>query len=655
MKIQDILSNIDSKLIALPEFQRGYVWNRDQVKGMIESLYRKHPVGSLLVWVTSGNETKIRGDVAEQKNTVKLLLDGQQRITTLYGIIRGTPPRFFKGNDRAFTDLYFNLEDETFEFYGPVKMKDNPHWISVTDIMRRGAGAIAAELFANPALQPRFTEYLERVNAIDGIKLKDVHIEEITGESNTVDVVVDIFNRVNSGGTKLSKGDLALARICVGWEEARESMEQFLKRLDAAGFTFNLDWLLRCITTVTTGDAYFTALKDMPPEHFRNGLEHVKGYIALLLNTISGQLGLDHGRVLGSRYSFPLLVRYLHQRGGAFTDQHETNSILYWYVHSFLWGRYAGSTETVLKKDLDAIADQSNALSTLIANLRQNRGDLRVHAEDFGGWSSGARFYPLLYLLSRVHNARNFCCGTPLNAHLLGKLSSLQVHHIFPKSKLYKAGKGYNKTQVNALANFCFLTQQCNLEVGDRLPEEYFPHYEAKYPGVLASQWIPDDPALWRIDRFPDFLAARRELLAGAANELLDNLYKGTHEQPPVDGDITERILAPVLGSMDDEEEQLVDSLMTWMRKRGLPEGEKQYELIAPDGALLAVLDLAWPDGIQTQLTPPAALILNEDEAIERLLNHHGYRFFTEVEGLKRYVETEILVVEDQEERMTMK
>jgi len=132
MEIHTILDMIDNGHIALPEFQRGYVWNRNQVRGIMHSLYKKHPVGSLLVWVTETDTAPARGDGMLAPGVVKLLLDGQQRITSLYGIIRGKPPKFFDGNANSFTGLYFHLDDEIFEFYAPMKMKDNPLWIDVT-------------------------------------------------------------------------------------------------------------------------------------------------------------------------------------------------------------------------------------------------------------------------------------------------------------------------------------------------------------------------------------------------------------------------------------------------------------------------------------------------------------------------------------------
>ena len=96
--------------MALPKFQRGYVWNRDQVRSLMDSLYRRHPVGSLLVWATPAEEVSHRGEQNLAPGVVRLLLDGQQRVTSLYGIIRGEPPAFFDGNARTFTGLYFHLQ-----------------------------------------------------------------------------------------------------------------------------------------------------------------------------------------------------------------------------------------------------------------------------------------------------------------------------------------------------------------------------------------------------------------------------------------------------------------------------------------------------------------------------------------------------------------
>ena len=218
-KLSAILDQVDAGTVLLPEFQRGYVWNRDQVRGLMRSLYRGYPVGSLLVWETDAARQAVRG-AAPASGTRSLLLDGQQRVTTLYGVVRGTPPAFFEGDPEAFRNLRFNVETEAFEFYGSVKMKDDPLWVDVTALFAGGPAAVVSGLQGHPG----FFDFVDRLHRVRNVLDREVHVESITGADKTVDVVVDIFNRVNSGGTKLSRGDLALARICSDWPQARPAM-----------------------------------------------------------------------------------------------------------------------------------------------------------------------------------------------------------------------------------------------------------------------------------------------------------------------------------------------------------------------------------------------------------------------------------------------
>lgn len=653
MQIETILSQIDLGAMALPEFQRGYVWNREQVRGLMTSLYRRFPIGSLLVWVTHADNAPMRGGVTTAPGgLVELILDGQQRITTLYGIIRGRPPKFFDGDARAFKDLFFNLDDETFEFYAPLKMKGNPLWIPVTDVFQQGVGIFAQTLLREerPDFKDRFSLFLQRLTNLDGIKTVDLHLEKVSGEDKTIDVVVDIFNRVNSGGTKLSQGDLALAKICASWPDARGEMKARLEKWRRAGFHFRLEWFLRCINTLATGEALFTALERVSTATFEQAMIRAEKHIDTLLNLISARLGLDHDQVLGSRYALPLLVRYLDQRGGSFHDSVEQSKALYWYVHTFLWGRYAGSTETVLNQDLALVEDLDGAIDRLIDRLRQQRGDLRLQADDFLGWSQGARFYPLLYMLTRAYQARDWNSGIPLSKFLLGKNAQLHVHHIFPKALLYK--HGYSKAEVNALANLTFLTQETNLQVSDRDPTEYLPHFEAKHPGVIASHWIPMDPALWRVERYRDFLAARRALLAQAANEFLDSLAAGAVSAEPVAVPVMEYTgevpaVVPVGGVVTEDEERLIRECNEWIEQHGLPAGEYMYEIVDPaSGEPVAILDLAWPQGLQEGLSAPVALLIDEGRETEEAANRAGFRFFTSVDVFKDYVRREVLVLE---------
>lgn len=374
MKISTILDHIDSGHMALPEFQRGYVWNREQVRGLFDSLYKRHPVGGLLVWATESKSAVSRGDGPLAAGVVKLLLDGQQRMTTLYGVARGKPPKFFDGSAQAFTGLRFHLETETFEFYQPVKMKDDPLWIDVTALMQQGSaglGSFIAGLSATPELTTRIGDYAGRLSRLLGILEIELHAEEVTGQDKSLDVVVDIFNRVNSGGTKLSKGDLALAKICAEWPEGRDAMKAKLADWAKTDFHFNLDWLLRNVNTVLTGEAKFQHLHDRNAEEIRSALGRATRHIDTCLNMISSRLGLDHDQVLFGRFGIPVMARYLDQRElkklGPLNEK-ERDKLLFWFVQAAMWGRFSGSTESFIDKDLEAVAESSGSLDPLLEN-----------------------------------------------------------------------------------------------------------------------------------------------------------------------------------------------------------------------------------------------------------------------------------------------
>lgn len=647
MKISTILDHIDSGHMALPEFQRGYVWNRDQVRGLFDSLYRRHPVGGLLVWATESSTATHRGDGQLASGTVKLLLDGQQRMTTLYGVVRGQPPKFFEGNAQTFTGLRFHLDTTAFEFYQPVKMRDDPLWIDVTELLQKGnagLGVFVAQLSAQPEMLPKVGDYVGKLSRLLGILDVELHIEEVTGADKSLDVVVDIFNRVNSGGTKLSKGDLALAKICADWPEARTVMKAKLKDWTAAGYSFSLDWLLRSVNTVLTGEAKFSFLHEKTAQEVQAALTRANKAIDTCLNFISGRLGLDHDQVLFGRYAIPVMVRYLDLRKGAL-DAAERDKLLFWFAESGMWGRFSGSTESFIDKDLAAIETSDKPLDALLEQLRLWHGGLRVEPGHFAGWSLGARFYPVLYMLTRMGAACDWGTGLPLKAELLGKLSSLEVHHIFPKAQLYKCS--HARSEVNALGNFCFLTKETNLRISDRLPENYFPEIEANHPGALASQWIPMDKELWKVANYRDFLEARKLLLAEEANRRMAELLHGEVQWLEGAASVPS---APVevIGGIDSEaEEQALVALNAWVEAQGLPRGVLSYDFAdAETGAQQAVFDLAWPAGLQEELSDPVAVLLNEGAEVIALASRAGYQCFTSVDAFKRYVQKDILSAE---------
>jgi hypothetical protein len=596
------------------------------------------------VWATESKTAQHRGDGPLAPGVVKLLLDGQQRMTSLYGVVRGRPPRFFDGNDQTFSGLQFHLEAETFAFYQHLKMQDDPLWIDATKLMKAGSqglGTFVTQLTAQPDLAPRVGDYVARLSRLLGILDVDLYVEEVTGADKTIDVVVDIFNRVNSGGTKLSKGDLALAKICADWPEARSTMKDKLKEWAKFDYRFNLDWLLRSVNTALTGEAKFQYLHDKSAEEIQDGLKRAIKHIDISLNLIEGRLGLDHDQVFFGRFGVPVMVRYLDQRTGPL-DEKERDKLLFWFVQAGMWGRYSGSTESFIDQDLAALEGPEGGLEKLLEQLRLWHGGLRVEAGHFTGWSLGARFYPVLYLLTRMGQARDWGNGLPLKAQMLGKMSRLEVHHIFPKAQLYK--QSLKRPEVNALANFCFLTKDTNLDISDRLPEEYFPEVERAHPGALASQWIPDDPRLWKIENFLEFLEARKALLAAEVNKRMEELLHGDTRWLAGPTAAVPSEVAIGGGISSEEEEQQLETLNTWMEAQGLPRGVLAYDLAdSQTGQQKAVFDLAWPSGIQEELSQPVAVLLNESADTLAIANQAGFRCFVNTQDLLQYVKAEIL------------
>ncbi|MER3389263.1 MAG: DUF262 domain-containing protein [Microcella sp.] len=631
-RLSALLHQIEDRTILMPEFQRGYVWNRDQVRGLLRSLYRDYPVGSLLTWETEASSTATRGS-GSGEGIKSLLLDGQQRMTTLYGVIKGSPPPFFEGDPKMFSRLHFHVDAEVFEFYAPVKMRDDRGWVDVTEFFRDGLPPSIQRFSNEPDLLP---DRLTRLSRLQNILDRDFHLEKITGRDKTTDVVVDIFNRVNSGGTKLSKGDLALAKVTAEAPDSRDRMREALAKWSQAGYSsFKLDWLLRSVTAVATGRILFRELDDVSPERFRQSLSSSTSHIGHLLDLEAGRLGLDHGRVLLAPYGFPVLAKYLEDHGGNFPDTATQNKALYWLVQAGIWGRYSGSTESVMAQDMEAI--QSGGLDKLIDTLAATRGgSLTITPRDFSGSGMGARFYPLLYMMTRMTEARDFVTNVPLRTNLQQGLAALQVHHLFPKAQLYAMEPPMPRGEVNAVANFAYLTQSSNLSIGKQLPEDYFAEYEAKHPGVMASQWIPEDPGLWKLERYRDFLAARRELLAQAANQILTSLLAST--------DTPTEPLSRIGVALDTEASEAgddpVSAALPRLAELGVATPELDVEVAHPDsGKIITIAEAFWPDGLQPGRGAPTILDTDGEDGSRAILESLGYEVFTTPDSLIEFIE----------------
>ena len=285
MRIAAILDDIERGGLLLPIFQRGYVWKKQQVKKLMQSLYKGFPVGSLLIWETVSENAKIRGDQnIPASGSIDLLLDGQQRVTSLYGVMRGKPPEFFEGDSRIFEHLHFHLRSQEFEFYSSTMALD-PLWVNVTELFATGAAKIVQLSTSGAYSEGELAVFTERTMRIVSIGNIDIPDQRVTGADKNTEVVVEIFNEINSNGTKLSSGDLVLARISSMWPDAREEIGQRLLSWQTAGLAANHDLLLRCISAVLDGSYDHEELPKRTDSEIKNALTLTAQAINLLIRT----------------------------------------------------------------------------------------------------------------------------------------------------------------------------------------------------------------------------------------------------------------------------------------------------------------------------------------------------------------------------------
>jgi len=539
--ISDLIKQIKVGELVLPEFQRGYVWTPDQVKNYVRSLYRKYPTGHFLIWKTYTPQQS-RGQSPPTENSYsRLILDGQQRLTSVYTLFEGKPPAFYEG-ETLFFNLYFYLPTEEFEFYQKAKMANDPLWIAVTPFLLKGINEWLAESDQLPDDQRDLylKHHLAKFNKLDNIRNYAYHLDEVADKP--VEEIVSIFNLVNSSGTELSKADLALARICVGWPEARDTLKGVQQHFEAAGFQFKLEFFTRCISAVAVGNAYFEGGFDKAtPELIQKAWSDSERVLEYLVNILRNDAYIDSSETLSTPYVLLTLVVYLSKRKGLFKDDAEKRGFLYWMYLALMWGRYTGSTDTQLQADVNVLQSE-DVLKDLLGNILQDRGRLKVEPQDLEGQGTRSRFYPITYIVARSRGAVDWFTGVKMYNSNLGKSYGLEDHHIFPQSVLYK--NGYQKKEskdrkiVNDMSNRAFLTKKANLRASNALPSKYLPEVHGKYSKALAAQFVPNNPTLWEVDHYQEFLAERRKLIAQAINTFLDGLLAKDEQPLPIDEQI---------------------------------------------------------------------------------------------------------------------
>lgn len=202
MKISTILYHLDHGQLTLPCFARDYVWSPSQVRSFFNSLYRGYPAGSLIIWTPTTAATKQQPECFKPGGHAELILDGQQRITSIYSVARARPPHFSKDAKSALPRLFFHIGDQTFDLFKPC-MKDDICWIDLEAFFNSQTpiGGFIEALHKTPARFERLTEYLPRLNQLNGILDRNLHVEYLPSDAS-LEEAVEVYHLANGGGSR---------------------------------------------------------------------------------------------------------------------------------------------------------------------------------------------------------------------------------------------------------------------------------------------------------------------------------------------------------------------------------------------------------------------------------------------------------------------
>lgn len=539
VQVNDIIKRIDMGEYVLPEFQREYVWKKPTVKKFIQSLYKNYPTGTLLIWTTN-TKVKLKGDqIVSESGSNKLILDGQQRLTTLYTILKGREPPFYEGKEKLNLNLYFNLDEEEFGYWQPVKMKDDLTWISVLEFFQySGAGTYIEEMQKSEDKEKadffknNFAKYLEVLNKLSRIREYDYFIDDQKLKSDMEVVeVVNIFNLVNKEGRTLNEYDLALAHITMLFPEIKEEFRKKSEDLKKVNFEFNNDFFITALNAVTCGRGNFDNIYNKTKEEILTGWDKTKKSIDSIINILRTRAYINTSSKdeLRSWALLIPLITYLSNNNSQFNDDKELNLALYWTYNAMIWGRYTRrGMNSPLEQDIVSI-NKTNEINSLINNLRREVRDFTVKPEDLKGASINHPLFNMTYILLKYKSALDWFTGSKLNTNLVGEIYQLQKHHIFPQDFLKKSGYYENRDDirlVNSILNRAFLTQKANLKISNNKPSIYLKEVIDKHPKALKNQFVPENEDYWKVENFRDFLDERARLLTNGINKFLESLIE---------------------------------------------------------------------------------------------------------------------------------
>ena len=557
--VEELVSMIERGELRLPEMQRQYVWRSTRVRDLLDSLYRGYPSGAILLWET--DEAVPLQDFAVSQSTnpyqsTRLLLDGQQRLTSLSAVIRGEPVSV-RGRRRPI-DLLFNLEhpdqlavvteveengddeddaDDDSELIGDEtdstedellkrfnkmtfvvatrKLEQLPHWVKVSEVFKTDNDAPFLKRAGISGFDdPRYEKYSQRLARLRGIR-KYVYRMDVLERTLSYDEVTEIFVRVNSLGAKLRSSDLALAQITAKWRHSLQTFQDFQKACAKTGFDLDLGLHLKNLMAFATGQSRFQIVGSLNVEKLQKAWKEACDGMEFALNFLRSNLGIDSPALLSSPFLLVVLAYFGHSRNYALSND-EARQLRYWALMANAKGRFSrGSSETILDQDLANIR-QGGAVSELIDRLRLQFGRLDITAEELEGRNQRSALFKTMFLAFRAAGAKDWRSHLTIALDHSGAQHRLQFHHIFPKAVLKTS---FTAREADDIANLAFIGGKTNRAISDKVPAVYLPPLVDQLgEPAFAAQCIPVEASLLEVESYKAFLLERRKRIAAALN-----------------------------------------------------------------------------------------------------------------------------------------
>jgi hypothetical protein len=586
--IETLLAWVKSGEIAIPEIQRPFVWEASKVRDLMDSLYQGFPIGYVITWRNPNIKLK-DGSSSEGK---KILIDGQQRITALTAAILGD---FVINKDyqRIRIKIAFNPIQEKFEVQTPVILKDK-QWIP--DISEVLSGAHNSFTYINNYLQSNpDCEQDKIVNAISklfNLTKKQIGLIDLAAELD-IETVTEIFIRINSQGVVLSQADFAMSKIAAndtyGGQTLRKAIDYFChlavspefyqfiadndKEFATTEFFQKMSWLrnenddlydpsytdmLRVAFTTQFNRGKMSDLvsllsgrnfetRTFEEEIAENSFSKLKEGILNFMNEtnfkrfimiIKSAGFIDTGMIRSqTALNFAYIV-YLKLRSKGIDQGLIEIYVRKWFVYSILTGRYSGSSESLYDFDIKQIEDKS------FEQYLQEKEDAEL-SEAFWDVNLVQRLdtsvsnspYFNVFLAAQVKsNDRGFLSKEISVNNLIQHRGD--IHHIFPRNYLKKSG--LSRSKYNQIANYVYMQQEVNIQVGSKAPDVYFSEVleqchggALKYGAItelqdlhknLEQNCIPQSIFTMTIENYDEFLKERRKLMAKKIKEYYHNL-----------------------------------------------------------------------------------------------------------------------------------